>query len=137
MIVVELAKRLHAAGIVVFDETGTSGDAFIGRNPSEPDESVALTPYPGPPSDSGLPYDLESFQVRIRSAPFDPRPGINKAKQIYDALHGLRAITLADGTYLVSCLANHTSPAPLGPDGNNRDEWTLSFTTEVRNNNRV
>lgn len=136
MLAVAVAKYLHATGVVVFDETGTTGDAFIGKLPSTPDDAVALTPSGGLPTNSHHGYDEPTLQIRARSGAYDPRPAYLRLRQIYDALVGLHAVTLDfggdDEVYVVRTVALQSDPAPIGPDENDRPEYVLNFAFRIR-----
>lgn len=110
------------------DEVG--GDTFIENLPPDPDTALAVYSKAGPPADARLGYDEPGIQIVARSA--DPRVAAASLAAIYDQLHGLVNTELPDGTWLVSCLGQASSPTPLGRDQNGRHEFSLTFACEVR-----
>lgn len=131
MIAVGIARYLESLGLLNFDEAGTTGDTFIEVMPSSPDQAVMVVAMPGPASDSELGYDTPGVQVMVRGTQ-DPRVSWQRARGIYDALHGLGPIDLPDGTRLLSCHCLQSGPIPIGTDSNGRYEHTLNFEAEVR-----
>lgn len=131
MIEIGIARYLEAEGVVNFDEEGGTGNAFIGRMPSSPDQAVMLMSTGGFEADSELGYDNPTFQVLVRGTQ-DPRVAHAKAQDIYSALHGLGPITLPDGTRLVSCVGIQSGPVGIGSDSNGRYEFSLNFQAEIR-----
>lgn len=126
-----LAQYLAVRGHGTYDPTGTTGDMFVEAMPSTPDTCVVLTQYGGPESDSLLPYDEPRVQVRVRGTT-DPRVSRARAEAIRSELHGLTAVTLPDGTELISAIAMQPV-ASLGVDDNRRHEHVVNFRTEIRN----
>ena len=133
MLAVELAKYLDALGLVKYDEAGSTGDVYIGQLPSVPDNLVAIYPTGGPGSDQKLGYDSPSVQVIVRNVNIVSAD--SKAREIYDALHGISSISLPDGTWTVSCHGIQSGPVYIGQDKNDRHEFSLNFMLEVRNKN--
>lgn len=132
MLAVELARYLAYQGLVTFDEAGAAGDVFIGRVTSKPDEAVFLFPTGGFGSDPKLGYDLPTVQVRVRGRKDDPVGPYERARALYDVLHGLHDVELPGGTWLVLCQAVQSDPASLGQDGNGRYEYTQNYLLDVR-----
>jgi len=126
-----LAQYLDGLGLVDFRPDSTGGDCFIETLPASPDEAVALTLYGGTQPDSRLGYDMPSLQVRVRGTT-DPRVSRARAEAIYAALHGLDAITLPDGTRMISCTAQQTVTS-MGQDSQQRFEHVCNYALEVRN----
>jgi hypothetical protein len=131
VISIGIARYLESMNLLNFDEEGNGGDTFIERMPSAPDAALMIHDMPGPGSDSELGYDTPGLLIRIRGGK-DPRVSFNRARAIYDALHGLGPVDLPDGTRLISCQALQSNPVPIGADTNGRFEHTLNFQTEVR-----
>jgi hypothetical protein len=131
VISIGIARYLESLNLLEFDEAGVHGDTFVESMPSSPDQAVMVIDQPGPGSDSELGYDSPGFQVIVRGTS-DPRVSFDRAREIYDALHGLGPVNLPDGTRLLSCVAMQSHPVPIGQDSNNRFEHTLNFQTEVR-----
>lgn len=131
MLAAALAKYLATAGVLTFDPDGVTGDTFIATMPDLPHEAVAITPSGGNPQPTLLAFDEPTVQVRVRSSRFDPRPGYERARAIYEALAGLDLILLdaggADEVFLHSCTPIQSDPAPIGVDDNDRPEWVVNF----------
>ncbi|MFI8850753.1 minor capsid protein [Streptomyces sp. NPDC053499] len=122
-----LALLLESLGLLSYDETGTSGDTFVGTMPPTPPEAVSLTAYDAGPQNAAIAYDAVSVQVRVRGTT-DPRVSYDRAYDVYDAVNGLSDTTLPDGTPVIICTA--TTPAPLGPDSNGRHEHVVRVSVE-------
>lgn len=132
MIATGIAQYLHNRGVVTFDETGMSGNTFIAVMPSQPDVAVVLTRYAGEAGEVKYGYDSPGLQVRVRSIPYDPRPGEALAQQIYDELQDLHGVTLPNGIRLLRCSCLGSGPHPMGADSNGRMEYVLNFRTHYR-----
>lgn len=131
MLVDGLARYLDGLGLVEFDELGIEGDCFIAAFPSAPDEIVVITPTGGPEGDFRLGYDSPTVQLRYRSTT-DPRPALERAHEIHQALQSLGNVTLPDGTYVARVIALQSGPTSIGQDQNGRHEYTQNFEFHVR-----
>lgn len=131
MIITEIARYLHNQGLGVFDETGVAGNIFIATMPNKPDHAIALFPTGGYPSSGTHGYDEPTFQVLVRGG-LDPRAPMQKAQDIYDALHGLHHTELPGGTWVIGCLGIQSGPVAIGKDQSGRHEFSLNFAIEVR-----
>lgn len=131
----EVARFLEQLGLGTYRPEG-GGTIFLLLLPQDPDVCMAITFYPGPQSDGGLPYDSPRCQIRCRGTKNDRTQGYKLAKQVYDALHGLGSQYLPGGTWMVQCLGWQGGPAPMGMDGNSRDEWVVNVEFEVSTNAR-
>lgn len=136
MILEDIAWLLHDKGLGTFDPMGVSGNIFICTMPPDPDEIIALYPRGGPRSDVKLGYDTHRIQIMVRGT-VDPRTGLTRAQNIFDALHGIGRTTLRSGTLLLDCLGVQSGPVVLGPDTNGRYEYSLNFDFEIRNTSRI
>lgn len=132
MIASAVAQYLDGLGIVDYDPTGITGDTFIDLMPERSGTTIAIFDYPGPQPDALHGYDYPNVQVRVRAGR-DPRVAKAKLMQVYAALHNLHAVDLPGGIHAVSCWARQSGPAPLGPDGNGRYEFTQSYELHIRN----
>ncbi len=115
---------------LAYSEVSDEGNVFVDYFPSTPDRCVTVFTTPGSEASSKLPYDPSTFQVAIRSE----AGGVWATmmwNRIYVALHSLRYITLPGGTFLVYCIARHSSPFRLDDDMNARPRYTCDFRTEV------
>lgn len=136
MIAVALARHLASLGLLVFDETGATGDTFIGMMPAAPDTAVAISPAGGNPTNSHDGYDEPLVQIRTRGPAHDPRPAYLRCRDLYDAVVGLHAVTLdfggPDEVFVIRTVAVQSDPAPIGPDDNNRAEYVQNFAFRTR-----
>lgn len=133
MLLSEIAQFLHNQGIVTYDPEGVEGDFFISALPSSPDECVTIYPSGGSQADGKLGYDMPSVQLIVRGT-MDPRPALNRAKRIYDALHGYsHAPFVSDGIWVLNCVGTQSGPVHIGRDQNGRNEYSLNFDLEIRN----
>lgn len=133
-----ICRLLHAEGIVTFDETGMTGDAFVEHLPDAPDATVMVKSTGGPTADSFHGYDTPTVQVLVRGDGPDPRPARDRAMDIYNVLAGLHATVLLDASGqeeigVVSCTAIQSAPVSLGRDGNHRHEYSQNYQLEIHN----
>lgn len=121
--------RGSVAGLTYSETAG--GNVFMGALPGgTPNRAVAVIPVGGFDADSKLPYSMPSVQIIVRGDE-DPRWALDTWQAIYSALQGLRNITLPDGTWLVSCLAQQSGPIHIGRDDNRRFQYGMNLVTEV------
>ena len=119
MILDDLATHLQAQGV------GTvSVDIFKGQLPDQPDNCVALFEYGG----EGMPLhwsgEFPSVQVRVRNKSYST--GRAKIEAVVTALHGLTEHIAGATRYLL--LQAKQSPASIGRDQNNRQEFVVNFS---------
>lgn len=134
MIAVEVGKYLgtQIAG-VTYDESGSTGNVFIGHSPDTPDEVITIMTTGGLENDTKLGYDSPTIQVIVRGGtPYDRSAGYSRAREVYDVLAGLTSTALPDGTWLVMARALQSEPSDIGADENGRQEWSMNFLLEVR-----
>lgn len=138
MIAVALAKYLHAQGLLIYEPSRASGDAFIAQLPSSPDAAVAIVPYGGTPlpERGSLPWDEPTLQLLIRGVPDDPIGPHTLARRLYEALQGLHDVTLdeggADEVYLAMARCLQTDPVHIGSDENRRHRYVVNLACHVR-----
>ena len=120
-----------AVDALAYSETD-EGNVFIDHYPSTPDRVVALYSAAGPESDSKLPYDAVRLQVIVRCE-FGGTWGLRTWEDIYSALHGLRNVTLPDGTEVIFLLAEQSTPFRLSPDAEGRVMLSAHFRGETLN----
>ena len=128
-----LAVHIAAAGLGTWN---ASGDAYtpgqtgitLGTVPQTPDRCITLTAYPVG-DDPALSDSTLGVQVRCRWTGQDPRPVDDLADQLFGLLHGLTALTLTTGVYIVQCLRR--SGVGLGQDDNRRWETAQNFYIDV------
>jgi hypothetical protein len=132
MIPVTVARYLHSEGKVVYDEAGAAGYCFTGPLPPEPDLAVSIRQYGGE-GDIKFPYDTPRVQVRVRAATNDE--ALEKAQEIYEALHGLALTVLDSGgdaeKFMVDCRAMDL-PSPVGSNESqgSRPEYVTNYEIE-------
>ena len=138
MIARALAKYLDAAGLVTYDATGTTGNVLLERLPDAPDEALMVLSTGGNPLGPAATYgwDEPTVQLMVRGAPDDPETPAAAAQALYDALQGLRYVTLDPGgedeVRLCVCSSLQTGPFNLGRDERDRYRFTLNFALHVR-----
>ncbi len=115
------------------DSSGASlFDIFIGREPSEPINSITIFETQGyPPQlnfDREEKYDYTSVQMRIRANTYVD--GYQQGLAIKDTLHG-RAHETWNGVYysLIQCM---NGPALLDYDKNQSPRFILNFNVQRR-----
>lgn len=132
MITTALARELDARDLVDYQPNAGGGDVFVEEDlPPDPVDAVGLMSFGGAPADVKLGYDMPNVQVIVRGGA-DARVPFARAQAIYDALHGLHAHTLPDGTYVIGCAADQSAPVRLGPDESGRHRFSLNFAFDVR-----
>lgn len=109
----------------------TEVGVVIGPLPAAPPEVVGVTAYGGRESDTRLPYDEPSVQLRVRGTP-DERVSRDRAQALYDALHGAGPLTLPDGTRVQLIVGAQSGPITLGLDSAGVHEHTVNFRVEIR-----
>jgi hypothetical protein len=119
---------------LVYSASG-GANVFVDDLPTEPDVAVGVYIQPGPEADSKLPYDSPGVQIQVRGTS-DPTVGLTLWWAIYSELHALRNVTLPDGTYLVSAIAEQSSPVRMGADGSGRQVYGMNLRTEIINRTR-
>lgn len=136
MFVTALAKYIATElDELTFDATAATGNVFVATMPSSPDLAVAVMPAGGWTQPDFTPERIPTPQLLVRSARHDPRPGLNLAEQLLATLDGLDLVTLDKGgpdeVRLIGCTATQSAPAGLGPDDNDRHEYSLNFTCRI------
>lgn len=124
-----IARHLAAAGLLTYDPTGSTGDAFIEALPPAPDRAVSLALYDAGPPEARDDAEMRRLQIRVRGTA-DPRVSRTRAEALYRALHGLTDVALADGSALILAAARGT-PAPMGTDPAGRHEHVVNFDLDV------
>lgn len=127
-----LATEIDA---LTFDTTGVTGNVFVARMPAQPDVAVMVMPLPGAGQPSLDPSSEPSIQTLIRGPEHDPRPGLILAEAIYNELQCLDLTVLdpggADEVLVSACTCRTSGPAAMGPDANDRHEWSLTWDLTV------
>ena len=127
-----IAQLLNDLGVGTYHADGTTGGTiFLAKYPDQPDQAIAVATYGGPESDSKLPDDMVSVQVRCRGTAADARTGYNTAKAVYDALHGLEHRALTSGDRLGLAVCTQSGPVYIGVDQLNRGEWTVNARLRI------
>lgn len=128
-----LAADLVTASLGTWSETVayTSGQTGITLRdmPQTPDRIICLSAY-GVSDDPSLSDSVLGVQVRCRWGGEDPCPADDLADLIFKRWHGMRAVTLSTGVFIVQCLRN-SGPASLGKDDNQRWENSQNFYLTV------
>jgi len=128
-----LAVLLAGSGIgLSWSPTGAydplSTGITLGKLTQSPDNVVTLQAY-GVSDDPSLSDSVLGVQVICRCGGQDKRPSDDLADEIFNLLHGARAVTLSTGVYVVQCLRN--SAASLGQDVNERWMNTANYYVTV------
>lgn len=139
MLEAEIAEYLDDQDVLTFDESGTSGDTFIGTLPSSPDEAIALYPQGGTNPSPKFIEDEHDIQFLCRGTE-DPRGALSTARDIYGELHGLSKTTIGedeeedyDGTEIILIQSIQAGPTHIGRDDNGRHMYSLNFRVEYEN----
>ncbi|GAB2457533.1 minor capsid protein [Xylanimonas ulmi] len=126
-----VAQVLADAGVGAWRPNGpgfTAGEVgiFYGQIGTTPDRAIGVTRYtrldfvPGDRHPVRVPY----LQVRVRGA-----TAPNSADDLADAVDGvLQGLTRVGGLNYVERVSG---PAPLGPDGNGRQELTINYRVSL------
>lgn len=120
---------LNDIGEKLEDESiGTVGtNIFLGYMPDSPDICIGLFIYAGaPPDEVSEDVEYPGLQVRVRGAAAGFEDALEKAYDIFNALHGLTDTTLT-ATYYYRISANQ-SPAQMGVDEKDRPEFVINFS---------
>ena len=127
-----IAQQLAAEIALLSYSESEGGNVFVDYLPASPMEAIALFSQASLEPDSKLPYDNIDFQVVVRCGNGETW-ALDRLTEVYSSLHAKRHITLPDGTYLVYCLAEQSSPLRMADDDNGRPRWTLDFYGEITN----
>lgn len=142
MFAIALARYIDDLGLGRFDEVGMAGDVFVARSrrlPKNPGNLISITPTGGIPQEAGgtLPWDEPTCQLMVRAACHQELDGLRRAQALYDALHGLHALTMDPGgedeVYVVRVLAQQSGPLAVGADAGGRSLWSINVAALVRN----
>lgn len=131
-----LARLLAARSIGAYDPDGAQTEAdwsiWLEHQPSTPGKSIALYEYAGSESPGHQPWDEPNVSVRVRGDS-DSRTSRDKAKAVYDLLHGLTYTELADSdsVYVTDCIGQQGGPVHEGPDANGLHVHTVRFRLSV------
>ena len=114
---------------------GAAGASIhLGDLPPRPPTAIAVYPKTAPPGDFSQVRN-QAVQVVVRVDATGQRPGYQKACAVRDELHGLRRVTLAEGTEdetrLVWLKADGDEPLPLGADSTGAQRWSLRFVAQT------
>lgn len=127
----QVAKFLQTKGLLIFDETGLTGNTFIQTSPDKPDESISIYSTGGPPGDRKKVYRRGTIQIVIRTKPNDPRIGESKAEAIISALNGFNSDYLeTGGNFVIDTEAMQAAPNNIGQDETDRFEFSQNFLFE-------
>jgi len=125
-------RHLASLGLVTYLEDGA--DAFLERAPDEVAESVSCVAQPGREPLAYDSYDEPDFQIIVRG---EARAAGQRAADIRNALHGIRARKLAAGTpdevYVVKIISKYGAPIQLGMDEAGLFRYSVSFRMELEN----
>ena len=129
----ELCEYLDGQGILTFDESGTSGDTFIGVLPDSPDEANAIYSEGGPTPSPKFIEDERDIQFICRGT-VDPRNALSTANDIYSELQGASKFALtADGIYVIMINGVQSGPIHIGRDDKGRHKYSLNLRVEYEN----
>jgi hypothetical protein len=126
-----IAHLLDELGLGVYTPDAVGGTVYVPDLPDAPDLAMAVRGYAGPQGNTKFGWDSPAFQIMVRGASGDFRPGGDLAQNVYLELHGLGRRTLADGTHLLLCTGTQSSPVALARDQNGRPRWALNFRAET------
>ncbi len=135
MLEAEIAGYLDDQDVLSFDETGTSGDTFIGVLPSSPDEANGIFPQGGIDPSPKFIEDKSDVQFLCRGTQ-DPRPALSTARDIYSELHGLSKTTIGTNTEIILVQSIQAGPTHIGRDDNGRHMYSLNFRVEHENSTK-
>jgi len=136
MLAAALAAHLAATVFgLTFNPAGPGGNVFVAHMPPAPDVAVAVMPAGGDWQPDRTGHDIPAIQIIVRGAPHDPHGSFEAARAIYSELTGLGPAVLDPGgpdeVFLIGATAVQSAPVPLGPDGNDRPEWSLNFRCHI------
>lgn len=113
-------------------EAGAGGNVFVGFLPARPNRIVAVIPSGGYEADSGLPYDEPTVQIVVRGDE-DAAWALDMWDKVYDVVQGMAAVTLPNGLYVVSILAQQSGPVHIGKDDSGRVQYGMNLIGDILN----
>lgn len=136
MLATAIARHLAATVFgLTFNPAGPGGNVFVAHMPPAPDVAVAVMPTGGGWQPDRTGHDIPTVQLLVRAARHDIRTGFELAGACYGELTGLGPAALDPGgpdeVFLIGATALQSGPVSLGPDGNDRPEWSLNFRCHI------
>jgi len=124
-----LATYLVSQGICGAKGTGI----FIGDLPEKQNNAVKIEQTGGVEPDKYLKVEQPTVQVMVRNTSYPN--GLDKIKEIYDALHqqGDDLVLEAGGVDVMTVFALQ-EPTHIGKDANNRHLFVVNFVFKLRGN---
>lgn len=128
MISTAFARHLAATvSGLSFTPSGTTGNVFVGFEPTSPDVCVVVIDRPGLYRVDRRPGSEPGVQVLVRGGKRNPDDTL--ARRVFDALY-IDQQTLADGTpdelHVEASTPQQSAPTPLGRDSNDRPRWSIN-----------
>lgn len=130
MLIEDIMQYLDDKGVARYEPDG-DGTVFMGEFPASPDHCIVVRSTGGLGSDAKLPYDNPTVQIMVRGRS-DPRPPYNKAREVYETIHGLHSLQMGS-TWVISIIAVQSEPAEIGKDDNGRYRFSQNYQFEVYN----
>lgn len=135
MLDVAFAHWLDATyGSLSFNVAASSGNVFIGHEPSTPDYCVTVFGRPGLVALDRTP-DRPGLQLIVRGTPSNHVTGTGRAIAEQLATLTLDQLVLAPGTayetYLEGLTPQQSAPIPLGRDANQRPRWSINYLAHL------
>ena len=127
MIAQELAEYLEDEGI------GTIGtDIFVGYQPDTPDNCITIYDETAPVLDESQAQkvDLLGVQILVRNKIY--LTAGEKAYTIHKNIVGFGGEAFIEGGSVVTDLYVATTPASIGKDTQNRNEWSSHYSMRVQ-----
>jgi hypothetical protein len=136
VIAAAVAKYLAAEVTgLTYASTSTGGNVYVQYMPAGPDIAVAVMSTGGNAEPSRLPFDSPNVQVLVRGERHAQRAAYDMAREVYDTLAALSLVTLDDGgtdeVFVIGATPAQSDPISLGPDTNDRPEWSLNVGLQV------
>ena len=140
MILKGLAQYLNNEGIGIFDEIGDTSTITLNQIPDvdglNDDVQIALYDtsigeQPVGVNKMILTVDY-GFKILVRGGS-DTEPVYNKAKEIYDLLHGLSRTTLPNSDIVNNVISTKGQPEHIGMTEKGQHEYIISFRAYIPN----